>query len=87
MACTTGRGAAFRHAVTRWRGGDPERPGRTRHRQHHHTTDADADRLFVLARQQRDILDETGIRDREAARHAARSLRFTKLLDGMARLT
>jgi len=47
----------------------------------------DADRLYVLARQQRDILDEAGIRDRETARREARSLRFTRLPDGMARLT
>lgn len=47
----------------------------------------DADRLFRRARELRDELDVSGIADREAARRAARALRFTKLPDGMARLS
>lgn len=47
----------------------------------------DADRLFRRARELRDRLDEAGIADREDARRQARSLRFVRLPDGMARLT
>jgi hypothetical protein len=47
----------------------------------------DPDRLHKRARELRDDLDEAGIADREAARHAQRSLRFTKLSDGMSLLT
>ena len=47
----------------------------------------DADRVFRRARELRDQLDEAGIADREAARRDARSLRFVRLPDGMARLS
>ena len=46
----------------------------------------DADRLQRLARDARDALDEDGIRDREAARYQARSLRFWRTPDGGAQL-
>ena len=46
----------------------------------------DADRLLRLARDARDALDEEGIRDREAARYAARSLKFWRTGDGGAQL-
>jgi len=45
----------------------------------------DPDRLQRRARQLRDELDESGIAERENARRAQRSLRFTKLPDGMSR--
>ncbi|MBN9238477.1 MAG: hypothetical protein BGO97_02240 [Micrococcales bacterium 70-64] len=45
----------------------------------------DPDRLLRRARQVRDELDEAGIADREAARRGRRSLRFTRLPDGMSR--
>jgi hypothetical protein len=47
----------------------------------------DADRLYVLAREHRDAMDEAGIADRERARHERRSLRLRRLSDGMAQLT
>lgn len=47
----------------------------------------DADRLFRRARELRDELDEAGIADRERQRHQHRSLRFSKLPDGMARIS
>jgi len=47
----------------------------------------DPDRLQRRARQLRDELDESGIAERESARRAQRSLRFTKLADGMSRAT
>jgi hypothetical protein len=47
----------------------------------------DADRLFRRARELRDDLDEAGIADREAARREQRSMRFSRLPDGMAQLT
>lgn len=45
----------------------------------------DPDRLLRRARQARDELDEAGVSDREAARYAKRSLRVTRLPDGMSR--
>ena len=47
----------------------------------------DADRLFRRARQLRDLLDESGIADRERARRAQRGLKFWRRPDGMGRLT
>lgn len=47
--------------------------------------DLDPDRLHRRARQLRDELDESGIAQREDARRAQRSLRFTRLPDGMSR--
>ncbi|MBX3098447.1 MAG: DUF222 domain-containing protein [Salinibacterium sp.] len=47
----------------------------------------DPDRLHRRARELRDRLDESGIAERENARRAQRSLRFTKLSDGMSRAT
>lgn len=47
----------------------------------------DADALQRRARALRNELDEAGIADREAARRSQRSLRFTRLPDGMALLT
>lgn len=47
----------------------------------------DPDRLHRRARELRDRLDESGIAERENARRAQRSLRFTKLPDGMSRAT
>jgi hypothetical protein len=52
----------------------------------HESLTLDADRLFRRARELRDTLDETGIGDREAERRNARSLRFIRLPNGMARL-
>jgi len=46
----------------------------------------DADRLYQLARQHRDAIDEAGIADRERRQRAQRSLRFRKLSDGMSQL-
>ena len=46
----------------------------------------DADRLQRLARDARDALDEDGIRDREAAAYARRSLKFWRTPDGGAQL-
>lgn len=46
----------------------------------------DPDRIFRLARHARDLLDEAGIADREAERRQHRSLRLTKLPDGMTRI-
>jgi len=46
----------------------------------------DADRLQRRARELRDELDESGVADREAARRSQRSLRFTRLPDGMSLL-
>jgi hypothetical protein len=45
----------------------------------------DADRLFKQARRMRDELDAAGIAGREAARYEARSLKFIRLPDGMAK--
>jgi hypothetical protein len=47
----------------------------------------DADRLHRRARELRDLLDESGIADRERARRAQRGLRFWRRPDGMGRLT
>jgi hypothetical protein len=47
----------------------------------------DPDRLYRKARQLRDELDASGVADREAARRSARSVRISKLPDGMTRLT
>ena len=47
----------------------------------------DADQLQRRARELRNELDEAGIADREAARREQRSLRFTKLADGMSLLS
>lgn len=47
----------------------------------------DADRLFRRARELRNQLDEEGIADRETERRNARSLTFTRLPDGMSRLS
>ena len=47
----------------------------------------DTDRLFRRARELRDELDEAGIAERENERRDARSLTFTRLPDGMSRLT
>lgn len=47
----------------------------------------DTDRLFRRARELRDELDEAGIAEREIERRDARSLTFTRLPDGMSRLT
>ena len=49
-------------------------------------SDLDPDRLQRHAREMRDELDEAGIADREAQRRAARSLRLTRLPDGMTRI-
>ncbi len=46
----------------------------------------DADRLFRRARELRDELDDAGIIDREQERRERRSLRFSRLPDGMGRL-
>lgn len=46
----------------------------------------DPDRVFRLARQARDLLDETGIADRERDRYERRSLRLTRLADGTTRI-
>ena len=48
--------------------------------------DLDADRLFRLAREARDDIDEAGIADREAARFARRSLTVQRQSDGMVKL-
>ena len=48
--------------------------------------DLDADRLFRLAREARDDIDEAGIADREAARVARRSLTLHRQSDGMVKL-
>lgn len=45
----------------------------------------DPDRIFRLARQLRDTLDEDGIADRERQRYERRSLRVSKLPDGTIR--
>ena len=47
----------------------------------------DADRLFRRARELRDLLDESGIADRERQRRAQRGLKFWRRPDGMGRLT
>jgi len=47
----------------------------------------DPDRLQRRARELRDELDVSGVAEREGARRAQRSLRFTKLPDGMSRAT
>jgi hypothetical protein len=47
----------------------------------------DADRLFRRARELRDLLDESGIADRERQRRAQRGLKFFRRADGMGRLT
>jgi hypothetical protein len=47
----------------------------------------DPDRLQRRARELRDELDEAGLADRESARRAQRSLRVTRLPDGMTRAT
>ncbi len=47
----------------------------------------DADRLFRRARELRDLLDESGIADRERERRSRRGLRFFRRSDGMGRLT
>ena len=44
------------------------------------------ERLAERARELRDELDLAGVRDREAARHDKRYLKFTKLPDGMTRV-
>jgi hypothetical protein len=49
-------------------------------------TTLDSDRVALLARKMRDEIDETGIADREHARHTARSLRLIRQVDGMTRL-
>lgn len=46
----------------------------------------DPDRVFRLARQARDLLDEAGIVDRERDRYERRSLRLTRLADGTTRM-
>ncbi len=46
----------------------------------------DPDRLFRLARQARDLLDESGIADRERERYERRSIRLAKLPDGTTRI-
>ena len=46
----------------------------------------DPDRVFRLARDARDALDEAGIADREAVLHQKRSLRFWRTPDGGAQL-
>ncbi|MES1212166.1 MAG: DUF222 domain-containing protein [Leifsonia sp.] len=46
----------------------------------------DADRLFVLAREERDELDAAGIVDRERAARQARELRLQRLRDGSVRI-
>ncbi len=45
----------------------------------------DPDRLQRRARELRDQLDEAGVAEREAARRSQRSLRFSRLPDGMTR--
>ncbi len=47
----------------------------------------DADRLYRRAREVRDLLDESGIADRERERRAQRALKFWRRADGMGRLT
>lgn len=47
----------------------------------------DADRLFRRARELRDLLDESGIADRERERRARRGVKFWRRPDGMGRLT
>ena len=47
----------------------------------------DTDRLFRRARDIRDELDQAGIGERENERRDARNLSFTRLPDGMSRLT
>jgi len=47
----------------------------------------DADRLFRRARELRDLLDESGIADRERRRRAQRGLRFWRRADGMGRVS
>ena len=46
----------------------------------------DADRLYILAREKRDAIDEAGILERERRQYAQRSLRFRRLPDGMGQL-
>jgi len=46
----------------------------------------DADRLYQLAREHRDAIDEAGIVDRERRQRAQRALRFRRLPDGMSQL-
>ena len=46
----------------------------------------DADRLYQLARERRDAIDEAGIVDRERRQRAQRALRFRRLPDGMSQL-
>jgi hypothetical protein len=47
----------------------------------------DADRLYRRARELRDLLDESGVADREQARRARRGLHLWRRPDGMGRLT
>ena len=47
----------------------------------------DADQLYRRAREERDSIDEAGIADRERVLRDQRGLRFTRLPDGMSRLT
>ena len=47
----------------------------------------DADRLFRRARELRDLLDESGIADRERQRRERRGLKFWRRAHGMGRLT
>jgi len=47
----------------------------------------DADRLFRRSRELRDLLDESGIADRERQRRSQRGLKFFRRADGMGRLT
>lgn len=46
----------------------------------------DPDRVFRFARQARDLLDESGMADRERERYERRSLKITRLPDGSTRL-
>ena len=47
----------------------------------------DADRLYRRARELRDLLDESGIADRERQRRAQRGLKFWRRADGMGRVS
>ena len=46
----------------------------------------DSDRLYLLAREQRDAIDEAGIIDRERHQHEQRSFRLRRLPDGMSQV-
>ena len=50
------------------------------------STEVDADRLFLLAREARDELDAAGIVDRERAAREAREFRLQRLRDGSVRV-